>query len=1450
MESQLSNTSDALDAIKSLYETGKYADMKIRCEEKVFDVHRAVVCIRSPVIAAAMDDDRWEEAAKGEYHMSDEELPIVEVMIKYLYCGSYDDQVALESKASNDDSQVGLPSSPPKQVTGTLANPSSQPREIRWSDFARSGGSGLNTAFGQADPQVAPITKPSSLLFNAKVYIIADKYMIPALKSLAHEKFTKSLREHWNTPEFTASAEFLWENTPGSDMLLRRVLVATAATHIDVLLDRGEFVEFMSEHGDFAVGVMKKMKGRDDSVVATPNVDQGARNSGKRNVVVLPRHRYSIMEMVMRESDRSLSRESFANTENEEHTLIENLMESASVSRLSSAQGSLAHDEDEERDHVLRDENATMKTLAADFDRQSLGEESLPKVRRQHNIGMACKYCVLCQAQFPPFFSEISGINTFWKWRPKRQVQPWEYKFRAVIEINRDDEEEEDIGITGLMTFPEGDSQEKLVALIPSSSTEFLLNTVYSPDNPPYCEAFCFHDWCYSILRWRLGKYSDATLHKVCKSLSISPAWENIAESEACLYDQVVRNNLLSDMTELGPKYQPLFLSKLPLELRALIWGYVGPSSAYSSFMIVASETSRLFYKMHRPAQLALVLYPKSHLVPKMIRIFGTDYIQSLCAESTTIPITDSAIACSYKLAIGTHGICAIQIISEDGSSYWVGKVPASGLLWYVDAQRDFRRDVKLHYTFKQGLNIDVRKMQTFRDGIWDRVDSPKWSQGGSFLNYIRRDGYGLYRYIPFYSGYEYITGITIHYHKEFVTGMEAYYGKITELTGLYSGVALHLPLEFSERISYVWIKLEENRIQRYYDPAFIIQTTHGRTCHLGPYVPHDEYKFYQWNRLTFHGQITGICVENFEWTLKNFNIISDGNEVEPMQPLLHYETPKQRPYIYLPQNSKYGDYDLYFSSAKFSQMKRVTLCRINERCMGILIHYLFKPPVVLGQWYKPEVSSHQIIYDRSHPPPSKIMFRSARFENSEEGFVVDVSFTQEELPPIDMNDQVQVFDLALEQHIAWWFTNSTDLISLWNLGEESAQGVEMREIICRDHEIHTSNEQIDNTPDIFKNTAMEGENDHDMTPQSSTAVVGESRNDNEIVNSDFVTPYDGIDSPAENAVDEREEGPETFRAEHEMSGSQNEDEQEKENDGASVPLAYAQASEYCILCRARLFPFYFVNEPNRRRYQEWLSENPAEQWQLKTRAVMNLRLDDHESPVMTKVFMFDSLAVDTSLVGHPAYRRIVLDPRPDLDDYIDTSAHCFHDWCYSVLSWKTKQNSAKFLFELGRNLNTSTVWEKPAEWNGPLYPQIDINALLSTADDGFARLQPLFLSRLPVEIRSRIWSYVGSETAYSAFLALFNEVYDTEDIRASAQDTKSSGGIEILQTVTEIDIVSSVHGIYAIRFSGSSWTSEWLGRIPQTDHSWYGTIQVDDTNLLIYSHNVSFLDCSSLNEV
>ncbi|KAB8294955.1 hypothetical protein EYC80_006908 [Monilinia laxa] len=288
---------DALDAIRALYDTGKYADMKICCEDRVFDVHRAVVCMRSPVLAAAMDNDCWEEAAKSEYHMGDDELPIVEAMIRYFYHGTYDDQVALGNEPSEDGSQLGienagLPPSPlSPEVDLIVEEIPPEPQAGGWGITPSESSGGLlwgrrqEGRFGfvqQAQPEVSPEpaadSTPSSLLFNAKVYIIADKYMIPALKDLANEKCLRGVEAHWNTPEFSKVAELLWENTAESDKMLRDAVLTAAAAHSDGLLDRGEFVEFMSGHGDFAVEVMKKAR------------DLPGRRKGKKDIVNAVNH--------------------------------------------------------------------------------------------------------------------------------------------------------------------------------------------------------------------------------------------------------------------------------------------------------------------------------------------------------------------------------------------------------------------------------------------------------------------------------------------------------------------------------------------------------------------------------------------------------------------------------------------------------------------------------------------------------------------------------------------------------------------------------------------------------------------------------------------------------------------------------------------------------------------------------------------------------------------------------------------------------------------------------------------------------------------------------------------------------------------------------------------------------------------------------------------------------
>ncbi|KAH8743926.1 hypothetical protein BGZ57DRAFT_779077, partial [Hyaloscypha finlandica] len=85
----------------------------------------------------------------------------------------------------------------------------------------------------------------SSLLFNAKTYIIADKYNIQSLKEWAVTKYKEVLPVTWNSTSFIESAGLIFENTLASDRILREVIIRKASENAQALFDRGEFVALL-----------------------------------------------------------------------------------------------------------------------------------------------------------------------------------------------------------------------------------------------------------------------------------------------------------------------------------------------------------------------------------------------------------------------------------------------------------------------------------------------------------------------------------------------------------------------------------------------------------------------------------------------------------------------------------------------------------------------------------------------------------------------------------------------------------------------------------------------------------------------------------------------------------------------------------------------------------------------------------------------------------------------------------------------------------------------------------------------------------------------------------------------------------------------------------------------------------------------------------------------------
>jgi hypothetical protein len=174
-----------------------------------------------------------QEASSRHIDFEDNELPVITVVLKYLYTQDYDDTVSPDQvfNAANDQSPLIRDES--GEEAGSLRSPT--PTETATS---------------------------YSLVFNTEIYIAVEKFDIPALKELATQKYESRVSVHWNSPEYSEAAELLWENTVDNDRLLRNVVIEVSNEHIDDLLDCGEFVKLMGSQGSFCLEVLRVSRGR------------------------------------------------------------------------------------------------------------------------------------------------------------------------------------------------------------------------------------------------------------------------------------------------------------------------------------------------------------------------------------------------------------------------------------------------------------------------------------------------------------------------------------------------------------------------------------------------------------------------------------------------------------------------------------------------------------------------------------------------------------------------------------------------------------------------------------------------------------------------------------------------------------------------------------------------------------------------------------------------------------------------------------------------------------------------------------------------------------------------------------------------------------------------------------------------------------------------------------
>ncbi|KAJ4327196.1 Kelch-like protein 10 [Fusarium piperis] len=305
-------------SLATLLQSEKFSDMTIRCGGRDFKAHRAVVCTQSSFFDRALSSN-FKEAASRVVELPDDDPEVLERFLEFLYTGTYSDKVnhtwgkpsdaammSPEEVQENLNSTPGVPedmlardeelSSPcpgPQKsnqvgphgddtdeddgeyepLSPTSSRSNSEPEE-EYNEYY-----GGSASEGEQEPEQAPelVTELSDLAaldkeeavrrlveirndmaLPLRLYIMADKYDVPALRLLARDRFYRAVEVEWEYAGcFPDIVDELYLGTPQTDTAMREIVCRIVGSRILDDRVREKMRPVMEKHGDFAFGVME-----------------------------------------------------------------------------------------------------------------------------------------------------------------------------------------------------------------------------------------------------------------------------------------------------------------------------------------------------------------------------------------------------------------------------------------------------------------------------------------------------------------------------------------------------------------------------------------------------------------------------------------------------------------------------------------------------------------------------------------------------------------------------------------------------------------------------------------------------------------------------------------------------------------------------------------------------------------------------------------------------------------------------------------------------------------------------------------------------------------------------------------------------------------------------------------------------------------------------------------
>jgi len=195
-----------------LLKSGRYSDLTIKCQEREFKVHKAVVCMQSSFFEACVDGG-FRESLDGVINLADDDPDTVSRMLSYIYTMNYSDKDPAHTPSSDD---------------------------------------------GSDDDELDESTvKRSQLRNNVLVYSIADKYGIDGLKNYARNQFERlQSSETLDKSVLLETAALVYDVTRGDDRALRELITARLTRALDILAGDEEFRQLCQSNGELCYDML------------------------------------------------------------------------------------------------------------------------------------------------------------------------------------------------------------------------------------------------------------------------------------------------------------------------------------------------------------------------------------------------------------------------------------------------------------------------------------------------------------------------------------------------------------------------------------------------------------------------------------------------------------------------------------------------------------------------------------------------------------------------------------------------------------------------------------------------------------------------------------------------------------------------------------------------------------------------------------------------------------------------------------------------------------------------------------------------------------------------------------------------------------------------------------------------------------------------------------------